>query len=187
MYSAVKMKGRPLYELARAGVTVERAPRPIEILDLALSPCEHTPDLIAFAVRCSKGTYVRVLAEDVARALGTVGTLASLRRTEFGDFAVAEAHPLATILERPRGDLPTIPPQDALRSARRMSVAPAQAFAIASGQKAGLAGLEPPASSERLAALLAPNGGLLAILEAERGAWALRRVVMPEASQLYRP
>src|SRR5262249_9519654 len=126
-------------------------------------------------------------AEDIARELGTVGTLSSLRRTEFGDFSVAEVHSLPAILARAPGDLPTIGLRDALRSARQVAVAAPEAFAIASGQRAGLARIEPPASSERLAALLAPNGALLAVLEAEHGAWALRRVVMPEASQLYRP
>ena len=185
MYSAVKMGGRPLYELARAGVTVDRRARPVEIYELTLATtCE--PAVIAFAVRCSKGTYVRVLAEDVGRALGTLGALASLRRTEFGDFRVEEAVPLDEITARQPGDLPTLAPLDALRSARRVPVAPGEAFAIATGQRGALANIEPPAGAERLAALLAPNGGLLAVLEAERGHWALRRVLMPEASQLYR-
>lgn len=185
MYSAVKMGGRPLYELAREGVTVERTARPIEIYDFELRATD-APDLLGFAVRCSKGTYVRVLAEDVARALGTLGTLASLRRTEFGDFAVEEALPLAEVLARAPGDLPVVSPLEALRSARRVPVAPAAAFAIATGQRGVLEAIEPPADAERLAALLAPNGGLLAVLEAEHGRWALRRVLMPEASQLYR-
>lgn len=185
MYSAVKMGGRPLYALAREGVTVERAARPVEILDFELRATEE-PGLLGFAVRCSKGTYVRVLAEDVARALGTVGTLASLRRTEFGDFALEEALPLADVLARPAGDLPVVAPLDALRSARRVPVAAAAAFAIATGQRGALETIAPPADAERLAALLAPNGGLLAVLEAEQGRWALRRVLMPEASQLYR-
>lgn len=185
MYSAVKMGGRPLYALAREGVTVERTARPIEIYDLELRSTDEL-DLLGFAVRCSKGTYVRVLAEDVARALGTLGTLASLRRTEFGDFAVEEALPLAEVLARPPGDLPVVSPLEALRSARRVQVAPAAAFAIATGQRGVLETIAPPADAERLAALLAPNGALLAVLEAERGRWTLRRVLMPEASQLYR-
>jgi len=77
MYSAVKQQGRKLYELARAGVTVEREPRPVTIHRLELASVPDAPGTVAFAVLCSKGTYVRVLAEDVARALGTVGTLAS--------------------------------------------------------------------------------------------------------------
>jgi tRNA pseudouridine55 synthase len=187
MYSAVKQGGTPLYELARAGATVERRTRPIDVLHLVLRPSPDDRGLIEFEVRCSKGTYVRVLAEDIARALGTVGHLASLRRTEFGDFALAEATPLAEVVGRPPGELGLIAPHEALRAARRVAVQAAQAFAVASGQRGALAGIAPPDGSERLAALLAPNGGLLAVLEAEGGGWALRRVLMPEASQLYRP
>lgn len=186
MYSAVKQQGRPLYELARSGVTVERAARPIEIYRLELRPVAGDPATIEFAVACSKGTYVRVLAEDVARALGTVGALATLRRTEFGDFRVEEALPLAAILARPPGDLPVVPPLEALRGVRRLPVDAARAFAVASGQRAALCGIAPPGEGERLAALVAPDGRLLAVLEAEAGRWVLRRVVLPEAAQLYR-
>jgi tRNA pseudouridine55 synthase len=188
MYSAVKIGGRKLYEHARAGETVERQPRPIVIHELTLEPGAATdpPDTIRFSVRCSKGTYVRVLAEDVARALGTVGTLASLRRTGFGAFDVAEAHPLADVVARPAGDLPVLDSLSALRSVRRIPVASAQACAIASGQRDALARIEPPAQDDGLATLLAPNGALLAVVEACDGHWTLRRVLMPEASQLYR-
>ena len=79
MYSALKREGRPLYELARAGVTVERAPREIEIFEL--EPVSHTDDQAELDVVCSKGTYVRTLAEDIARSLGTCGHVAALRRT----------------------------------------------------------------------------------------------------------
>ena len=79
MYSALKRDGRPLYELARAGVTVERAPREIEILDLTLVSQTHAE--LELDVLCSKGTYVRTLAEDIARALGTCGHVSALRRT----------------------------------------------------------------------------------------------------------
>lgn len=185
MYSAVKQGGRPLYELARAGVTVERALRPIEILSLSLEPTDES-DVIAFRVRCSKGTYVRVLAEDIARSLGTLGTLESLRRTEFGEFRIEEAETVERVLERPAGVLPVIPPLDALRSARRIAVGPEVAYVVATGQRGALSTVAPPQGAERLAALLAPNGGLLAVLEAEGGEWMLRRVLMPEASQLYR-
>lgn len=185
MFSAVKIAGRKLYEHARAGETVERQPRPVVIHELSLEPGTD-PDTIRFAVRCSKGTYVRVLAEDVARALGTVGTLASLRRTGFGGFDVAEAHPLAELVARPPGDLPLLDPLSALRGVRRIPVAAAQACAIASGQRGALARIEPPGAGDGLATLLAPNGALLAVVEADGGRWALRRVLMPEASQLYR-
>jgi tRNA pseudouridine55 synthase len=84
MYSALKKDGRPLYELAREGAEVDRAPRRITIHRLTL--LELAPDALEFEVHCSKGTYVRTLGEDVARALGTCGHLAALRRTSVAAF-----------------------------------------------------------------------------------------------------
>ena len=79
MYSALKRDGQPLYRLARAGVTVERAPREIEIFEL--EPVSQTDLSIELELLCSKGTYVRTLAEDIARVLGTCGHVAALRRS----------------------------------------------------------------------------------------------------------
>jgi len=86
MYSALKRQGQPLYRLARAGVTVEREPRDIVIKSLQLMGLSSPA--LTLRVLCSKGTYVRVLAEDIARALGTCGRLDRLRRLfvePFGD------------------------------------------------------------------------------------------------------
>lgn len=79
MYSALKRDGQPLYRLARAGVTVERAPRDIEIFEL--TPLAQAESSVELDVLCSKGTYVRTLAEDIARALGTCGHVSALRRS----------------------------------------------------------------------------------------------------------
>ena len=79
MYSALKRDGQPLYRLARAGVTVERAPREIEIFEL--TPVSQSAEAVELEVLCSKGTYVRTLAEDIAQALGTCGHVTALRRT----------------------------------------------------------------------------------------------------------
>jgi tRNA pseudouridine55 synthase len=101
MYSALKRDGRPLYELARAGMTVERAPRPIEIF--ALEPVAHADAhdaQLELEVLCSKGTYVRTLAEDIARALGTCGHVAALRRTWVEPF---EHEPMQTLEAVTRG------------------------------------------------------------------------------------
>ena len=84
MYSALKRQGEPLYRLARRGESVERAPRGIR-LDL-LELLERGPDWLDLRVACSKGTYVRVLGEDIAAALGTCGHLASLRREHVEPF-----------------------------------------------------------------------------------------------------
>src|SRR4029453_229086 len=82
MFSALKREGVPLYKLARRGIAIERAAREIEIgrFEVTLRDPEH----IEFAVECSKGTYVRVLAADLGRALGTVAHLERLRRPRVG-------------------------------------------------------------------------------------------------------
>jgi tRNA pseudouridine55 synthase len=84
MYSALKKDGKRLYELARKGETVERQPRPIRILDIGL--LELRGDRIVFRVRCTKGTYVRTLVEDIARSAGTVAHTASLHRETVAGF-----------------------------------------------------------------------------------------------------
>ena len=93
MYSALKKDGKKLYELAREGIEVERAARPLTIYQLSLTPL--SAQQLQLTVTCSKGTYVRVLAEDIAKALGTVGHLTALRRIQTGDFEIANAITLA--------------------------------------------------------------------------------------------
>ena len=96
MYSAVKINGQPLYKLAREGVTVERKARPIEILDIRYggSPVENE---YVLTVRCSKGTYIRTLLEDIAAAMGQKGTMSALRRTTAGVYTEADAHTLEEV------------------------------------------------------------------------------------------
>ena len=84
MHSALKQDGKPLYEYARAGITRERLPRDIVIHDMQLLDWQE-PDL-SFDVRCTKGTYIRVLAEDLAAQLGTIAHLAALRRLGVAPF-----------------------------------------------------------------------------------------------------
>lgn len=95
MYSALKHQGRALYEYARAGAVVERAPREVKIEALELR--WWAPPDLGLAVRCSKGTYVRVLAEDLGRALDSGACLAGLRRTGVGPFDVAQALTFETL------------------------------------------------------------------------------------------
>ncbi|OTG80680.1 tRNA pseudouridine(55) synthase TruB [Acinetobacter sp. ANC 4648] len=84
MYSALKKDGRPLYELARKGIEIEREARPITIYDLKLQ--SFTEDSLTLDVTCSKGTYIRVLGEDIGHALGCGGHLIELHRTKTGHF-----------------------------------------------------------------------------------------------------
>src|SRR5438046_1004 len=86
MHSALKHEGVPLYKHARAGRTIERARRRVEIHELAILQC--APPILEIRVRCSKGTYIRTLAEDIGAALGTAAHLAALRRTASGRFSV---------------------------------------------------------------------------------------------------
>lgn len=88
MYSALKRYGQPLYKLARAGEVVEREPRSVKIARLDLLSLET--DKARFAVRCSKGTYIRTLVEDIGRELGCGAHVAELRRTQAGPFDLAQ-------------------------------------------------------------------------------------------------
>jgi len=113
MHSALKRDGRPLYELARAGLEVERAPRQITVHQLTL--VEQCADEFVFDVDCSKGTYVRVLAEDIGRALGCGAHLSALRRTRAGRLCLDDAVGL-TALEAmtPEARRETLLPEDEL-------------------------------------------------------------------------
>ena len=104
MYSAIKINGKKLYELARKGREVERPARPVTIHSLTLEG-QIAPDEFTIRVKCSKGTYVRTLCHDLGAALGCGGCMSSLRRTMACGFALQEAHPLAEVLacEDPAG------------------------------------------------------------------------------------
>ena len=95
MHSALKRNGRPLYELARKGIEVEREPRAVTIR--AIDPLGFAGDRLSLRVACSKGTYIRVLAADIGKALGCGAHLAGLRRTIVGDLDLARSVTLAEL------------------------------------------------------------------------------------------
>ena len=97
MYSALKINGQKLVDLARKGKTVERQPREIEIFELEC--LEFTGTTARLRVRCSKGTYIRTLCKDIGEALGCGGCMAALRRVQAGEYTIAEAIPLMELLE----------------------------------------------------------------------------------------
>jgi tRNA pseudouridine55 synthase len=103
MYSALKQNGKKLYELARSGKTVERLPRRITIFELKL--LDVTKDTLELEVYCSKGTYIRSLAEDIGDALGCGATVKALRRTQSGVFSIGQAKTLQQIEELDREQL----------------------------------------------------------------------------------
>ena len=98
MYSAIKINGQKLYDLARKGREVERAPRPVTIHALELED-RLGPDEFLLRVRCSKGTYVRTLCHDIGAALGCGGCMSSLRRTMAAGFTLAHSVTLDTVLQ----------------------------------------------------------------------------------------
>lgn len=95
MFSALKKEGRPLYEYARQGIEVERKARAVEIYRLELLYAYG--QTMGIRVHCSKGTYVRTLAQDIGRALGCFAHLTALRRTQIGSFSVAQAYGLRAL------------------------------------------------------------------------------------------
>ena len=97
MYSALKVNGQKLYDLARKGKEVERQPRPVTIHELTLLGMEA--DGVHLRVRCSKGTYIRTLCKDIGEALGCGGCMAQLRRVQAGEYTAQEAVPLAALIE----------------------------------------------------------------------------------------
>ena len=103
MVSAVKKDGAPLYKLARKGIVVEREPRLIHVYEFTMLRFE--PPDVAFRLRCTKGTYVRVLCADVGRALGCGAYLHELRRTNSGPFDVEKAIPFPQLLQMNTDDL----------------------------------------------------------------------------------
>lgn len=99
MYSAIKVSGKKLYELARKGETVERKPRTVNISELSL--VGHDGDDFVLSVSCSKGTYIRTLCNDIGERLGCLACMSALRRTNAGPFDVRDAHTLSEIAEDP--------------------------------------------------------------------------------------
>ena len=97
MYSALKVNGQKLCDLARKGREVERQPREIEIFELTLM--EFTGSTARLRVKCSKGTYIRTLCKDIGEALGCGGCMESLRRIQAGEYTISEAVPLQELLD----------------------------------------------------------------------------------------
>lgn len=97
MYSALKVNGQKLCDLARKGREIERKPRQIEIFELEM--LSFSGETARLRIRCSKGTYIRTLCKDIGRALGCGGCMQSLRRIQAGEYTIEEAVPLQTLLD----------------------------------------------------------------------------------------
>jgi tRNA pseudouridine55 synthase len=166
MHSALKQDGKPLYEYARAGITRERAARPIVIHDMRLLDWQ-SPDL-SFDVRCTKGTYIRVLAEDLARHLGTIAHLAALRRlgvTPFGAEPQWSFEALDSMSPAQRRDV-LLPVDAALTRWRRLDLSAGGVSAFRQGQTVSVS-VEPSGTLPGTVRIYAAGLGFLGLGEIE--------------------
>jgi tRNA pseudouridine55 synthase len=160
MHSALKRDGVPLYKLARAGQTVERQPREVQIHELELLGFDAP--LAELRVRCSKGTYIRTLAEDIGTALGTGAHLAALRRTASGRFNVREATALEALRVMPDRRLAVLPLAALLEGLQSARLDAADEARLRNGQPLKISGLE-----EGLCALYGANGAVIGLGSAQ--------------------
>lgn len=173
MYSAVKVAGKRLYELARAGEEVERASRLVTVYELTLR--DFSSNRLRLSVRCSKGFFVRTLAYDIGRALGCGAHLEMLRRTVSGPFVLAQALPLAELptLAQDKAAISRklVPISEALAHLPSLRVSAADAARVTHGVP-----LEAPPMPGRIR-VLAPDGALLAVAEVVQGRLSYLRVL----------
>lgn len=176
MVSAIKVGGRKLYDMARQGLEVERAPRPVHIdaVDIEEFEAGAYPQA-TLRVVCSSGTYIRTLAADLGTALGGCASLAALRRLQVGAFTEAEAHSIEKIAATP-DDL-VLSPAEALRALERVTVDRELARAIAHGATFAASALLAEEAGEGPFAVLDENSTLLAVYE-RRGVGVKPSVVL---------
>jgi tRNA pseudouridine55 synthase len=156
MVSAVKVGGRRLHELARQGLEVERAARPVTVYRFDVEPDPSRPTVYRAEIECSSGTYVRVLAQDLGGALGGGAHVTNLRRTRIGSFGGAEMEPLDAL-----GPHSVLTPAQAVRDMDAVTVEPT----IAASIRIGLALDRVPlgALGDGPWAMLDESGALLAV------------------------
>lgn len=179
MYSALKHEGQPLYKYARAGRELTREPRPVTIVALDLVCLEG--DELRIAVRCSKGTYIRVLAEDIGRELGCGACLASLRRTAVGEFQLDQGAVTLEDLQRLPPDergVRLLPVDSLVATLPRIDLGQGQARQITAGQ-----GIEwPEALAVGLARIYGPGRDFLGIVEIQAPCKIVARRLLAQKS-----
>ena len=169
MYSAIKINGKKLYQLARQGVEVERTARPIEVYKLEL--LHYTETSFTVRVACSKGTYIRVLGEDLATALGTCGTMSFLLRTQVGAYTIDKAFTLQEIAANPEGC--AAEPLTAVDALPKLRVNARQAARITNGVRTTLAG-----TADGRYVLLGPADEFLGIVRCEQERLQAEKILM---------
>jgi|SRR5882672_5862241 len=179
MYSALKRDGRPLYELARQGIEVERAARRVEIRRLELA--QQLPDALDLVCESSKGTYVRVLGEDIARALGTCGHLTRLRRAWVEPFRGMPMYSLEAALQSAESRQDLLPPDAALQALPKATLTADDVVQLRHGQ-AVRSGAGIPTETGQRVRVYGPEGVFLGLAEAKADGWLQpRRLILADA------
>jgi len=184
MFSALKLKGEPLYKLARRGEEAERALREVEIYELRVT--EIKPPSLGLYIECSKGTYIRTLGHDIGGELGCGAHVAALRRTRSGPFSLEDALPLTEVevmIRQRRFKQRLIPLAQAMGFLSVMEVGETAALQISHGQVIPLKGVDQGARQEALQGgrkegevvrvVARKEGGLVAVAEVRQGAGGL--------------
>lgn len=171
MYSAVKQKGRKLYELAREGQEVTRNPRPVTIESLKLT--EWTPPKFVLDVVCSSGTYIRSLAYDIGEALGVGAHLAGLVRTASGRFHLEDAVALDAVLEDEEWQRYVLPPDTALQHLPVLQLDDEQTAHVLHGRQLSRQ------SNDEYVRAYSHDGQFIAILKSRGTVWHPHKVFHP--------
>jgi tRNA pseudouridine55 synthase len=170
MHSALKHKGTPLYRLARRGEEVERAARRVRIAELELLGQEK--DSIEIRVACSKGTYIRVLAEDIGEALGCGAHLSALRRTALGRFRIEQAVALEAADRRH-----VLPLETLLEGLPRATLGADEELRLRQGQALKISGLR-----AGVCAVVRPDGAVIGLGNAD-GDGSLRPLRLTQTAE----
>lgn len=170
MFSALKHNGKPLYEYARAGITVEREARPITIFEIKF--IDYQAPFLTLEVHCSKGTYIRTLVDDLGEALGCGAHVTMLRRLTVADYPIEEMMPiedlalLADSFPNSELDRLLLPMDTAVASLPQLNLTAEQTKAVGFGQRVKF---ENPQALNGLVRLFSENGQFLGIAEITAG------------------
>jgi tRNA pseudouridine55 synthase len=175
MHSALKHEGTPLYRLARRGQQVERAPRRVRISELQLMKAEGAS--LDLRVICTKGTYIRVLAEDIGEALGCGAHLSALRRTGSGRFRIEQAVSLEILESSEKREQYLLPLPALLEGLPRAELGAAEEARLRQGQALKISGLH-----QGLCAVVRPDGAVIGLAAAD-GEGSLRPLRLTQAAE----
>lgn len=172
MHSALKHQGRPLYEYARAGINIERPPRPVHIRALEMVEC--APPRVVLEVQCSAGTYIRTLAQDIGAALGCGAHLTNLTRTAAGGFKLEQSHALVDLeaLDTDQRRALLLPADCLIAHLPAIQLEAAEAEALCQGRSVAFPDAEPG-----LTRVYAPSHGFIGLVSADDGMLVPRRLI----------